>query len=284
MDSDPACHLDHSIANVNPIRISPVSHSITLERITYEQPLNERMRTLLRLEELMQRCRYFSSGDSRWDTHGALLTLHELMETVNRGDLKSDLMKELERQIANLSRLVEQPHIDQDRLTAVMEEQRQAIRHLRGLSGQPDQQLRNNEFFNSIKKRMAIPGGACAFDLPAYHYWLAQAAPVRMAQIEQWQQPFEQIQQAIDLVLRLVRNSVPTMSFVAERGFYQQNLDSDTPFQIIRIGLPTGVPYYPEISAGKHRFSVRFLTFSDLEPRSVQVSEDLTFELACCAL
>jgi len=254
------------------------------DKIIYEQPLNERIRTLLRLEELMQRCRYFLDGHSRWDTHGALMTMLELVELVNRGDLKSDLMKELERQNANLSRLSEKAEVDQPRLEQIIEQQRQAIKHLRHLSGQPDQELRYNEFFNSIKKRMTIPGGSCDFDLPAYHYWLSREPEQRIAQLQAWIHPFEQVKEGADLVLELIRNSAPPLPKAAERGFYQQSLDVETPYQLIRVWLPGEVTWHPEISAGKHRFSVRFLALEDLAARPTQVHEDVAFELACCAL
>ncbi len=255
-----------------------------IEKITYEQPLNERMRTLLRMEELLLRCRFFLAGESRWDTHSTLMTMLELVELVSRGDLKSDLMKELERQMANLHRLAEKPDVDQSSLDAVIELQREAVRRLRGISGQPDQQLRSNEFFNSLKKRMTIPGGSCDFDLPAYHYWLSRDAHERCAQLKQWLDPFEQIQEAAELVLGLIRDSAAPIDRVAERGFYQQSLDGDAPFQIIRVWLPADAPWHPEISAGKHRFSIRFLALQSLECRPNQVNEDVPFALACCAL
>ena len=66
--------------------------------ITYEYPLNERIRTLLRLEDLFERSRHFIARTEPHDHHVALLTLFEIMEVVGRADLKSDLLQELERQ------------------------------------------------------------------------------------------------------------------------------------------------------------------------------------------
>ena len=66
--------------------------------ITYEYPLNERIRTLLRLEDLFERSRHFIARTEPHDHHVALLTLFEIMEVASRADLKSDLLQELERQ------------------------------------------------------------------------------------------------------------------------------------------------------------------------------------------
>ena len=66
--------------------------------IVYEYPLNERMRTLLRLEDLFERVKFFLARREPLEHHAALLTLFEILEVAGRADLKSDLIQELERQ------------------------------------------------------------------------------------------------------------------------------------------------------------------------------------------
>ena len=231
--------------------------------ITYEQPLNERLRTLLRLEELMQRFEYCLPLDSRWDTHCALMTLLEIFQLSTRGDLKSDLMKELDRQIANMSRLSKEPDVDQSRLEGIIDRQRKQIRQLHEMTGQLGRHLKDNDFINALRQRTSIPGGTCDFDLP---------------------EPYRKVEVAIGLVLSLIRDSATPQPQVARMGFYQQSLDLSQPFQILRIDLPADAPYFPEISAGKHRFSIRFLSQPDLDNRARQLQEDIEFKLACCAL
>ena len=43
--------------------------------ITYEYPFNERIRTLLRLEDLFERAHFFLARQDALDHHAALLTL-----------------------------------------------------------------------------------------------------------------------------------------------------------------------------------------------------------------
>ena len=66
--------------------------------ITYEYPLNERIRTLLRLEDLFDRVDFFISQDAPLDHQAALTSIFEILEVASRGDLKSDLLQELDRQ------------------------------------------------------------------------------------------------------------------------------------------------------------------------------------------
>ena len=66
--------------------------------ITYEQPLNERIRTFLRYEQLAERFAYFARQEKPNDSHVALLTLIEIFNLVSRGDLKQELLKQIKRQ------------------------------------------------------------------------------------------------------------------------------------------------------------------------------------------
>ncbi|WP_422126702.1 cell division protein ZapD [Thioalkalivibrio sulfidiphilus] len=259
--------------------VTPVSDSIT-----YEQPLLERMRLFMRLEELMHRFQFAVQGNGGFETHFALTTLIEILDLTNRVDLKRELMKELERQIANLSRLTVEPSVDQDRLTGVIDQQRRLIEQIHTINGQLDQQIKSNDFFGSIRQRNAIPGGTCDFDLPAYHYWLSRPVSERRTLLKEWSAPFHEIHEAVRLVLKLLRNSAEPRKAVARQGFYEQSLDGSIPWQMIRISLPADNPCYPEISAGRQRFSVRLLKPGDMRNRAKQCDQDVSFELTCCAI
>jgi cell division protein ZapD len=254
------------------------------DHVTYEQPLNERVRSLMRLEYLMHRFRYHVAGESRWDTHAALITLLEVFSLTSRGDFKSELMKELERQIANLAPLIDQPQVDQGMLREIVRRQRGAFDQLHAMTGQLGQHLKNNDFLNSIRQRTSLPGSTGDFDLPAYHFWLNRPADQRSAQLNEWAAPYEQVDAAVRLILQLIRDSAAPEPRTAARGFFQQALDTAQPYQMIRIELPIDSPYHAEISAGKHRFSVRFLVQGDLASRAGQTQEDVDFELSCCSL
>jgi cell division protein ZapD len=252
--------------------------------ITYEQPLNERMRTFLRLEQLMENFEHCLARDTSWDTHSALMLLLEISNLAARVDLKSELMMELKRQIANMERLEQIPQVDSDRLRGIVERHNRLIASLHGQSGQPGGELKNNEFLNSIRQRTIIPGGTCDFDLPAYHYWLSGPVAARHGMLRTWIAPFKDIHAAIVDILALIRESAMPQRAQAVGGFYQQNLDLNQPYQLIRILLGANTGYYPEVSAGKHRFTVRFLRQPKPDTRGLPVNNDLDFALACCAL
>jgi cell division protein ZapD len=46
--------------------------------------------------------------------------------------------------------------------------------------------------------------------------------------------------------------------------------------------LPASAGFYPEVSAGPHRFTLRFLRWRSVDERPVQVNQDVRFQLAIC--
>ncbi len=253
-------------------------------KVIYEQPLNERTRSFLRLEFLFQQARHNLGGTSAWDSRAALNTLLEMMAIFGRSDLKTEVMKELERHTANLARLEQSPDVDRGQLSELLDELDVLIDQLHALPGQITSHLKDNEFLNAIAQRSAIPGGTCDFDLPAYHFWLERPAEDRMRELAAWFEHFDIIGRSIRLILRLTRGSNVLQPARAEAGFYQKTLDANIPCQLVRVALPAGHPYYAEISGGRHRFTVRFLELHSAEERAVQTSEDVDFEIACCII
>ena len=250
--------------------------------ICYEQPLNERIRTFLRYEELTRRFNFFAMQESESDSHAALLTLIEVLSLVSRGDLKQELLKELKRQIDTLEQLSNKPKLNTRKLTEILSKHRNTFDSLHTVRGQIGNHLKENDFLNSIRQRAVIPGGTCDFDLPEYHHWLSLSFSQRKKVLLEWIEPFQLIQQSVSQALRLIRESTQYADKTALQGFYDQNLDPNSPNQLIRIIIAKKHNFFPECSAGKHRFSIRFLSQDDPNTTPKQTGTNIDFKLACC--
>src|ERR1700748_432555 len=99
---------------------NPASTPRGLLVITYEYPLSERIRTLLRLEDLFDKTMYFLARENALDHHAALRSIFEIIDVAGRADLKSDLMQELERQRQVLTGLRNSPEVAQEALESVL--------------------------------------------------------------------------------------------------------------------------------------------------------------------
>ena len=249
--------------------------------ISYEFPLNERIRTLLRLEDLYQRARYFALKSDPEEHHVALTSLFEILDVAGRADLKSELMQALERQKQHLDALRTNPAISQEALTTVLVDIEKAVSDLFLSSGKTGQELRENEWLMGIKQRSAIPGGVCEFDLPSYHYWLNQSAEVRRHDLDEWLAPFLPIRNGVQIILKLIRESGKTASQVAHQGVYQQTMAGRLA-QMLRIRLDGNYDCVPEISANKYALNIRFTTAIGTQRRTCV--DDVSFELTFCNL
>lgn len=253
------------------------------DTIFYEQPINERIRSFLRLEHLFKQAAYTLRGYSIWDSRSTLACITSVLDLLSRNDLKTELLKELERQEKTLSALSDLAGIDKEQLKNILKQIETAQQNILAVTGQLGQDIRDHELLNSLRQRSSIIGGTCNFDIPYLHYWLQQPPEQRIEQLENWITNLEVISQPISLILDITRESSSPLNILAKKGFYQQNIDSNSPVQLIRVGLPHDSEYFPEISAGKQRFSIRFMLQQNGE-RAIQTVDDVNCQLICCSL
>lgn len=253
-------------------------------KIIYEQPLNERIRTFLRLEHLFKLANHHIKFFSEWDNRATISNLLNIVDMLSRSDIKSDLIKELERHSSTLNALTDNPNVDNDRLNTILNSINSILESIKKSSYQPGLNLKQDEFITSIKQRSIIPGGSCNFDIPNYHYWLHKTEEERQRDINFWYSDLKLIYDGLKLALSMIRNSANAVTEHAESGFFQKPIETNLACQLIRIVLPIESKYYPEISGGKHRFTVRFMEQSSTDSRPKQTSENVEFELHCCVL
>lgn len=238
---------------------------------------------MMRLEDLFQRARYFSGKAEPNDHHSALTAIFEIAEIASRADLKSDLLQELERQRQQLSALRDNPQVSTETLDEFLSDIIAAAADLHAQSGRTGQHLRDNEWLMIIKQRMGIPGGVCEFDLPSYHYWLNLEAQARQRDLQGWLAPFVPIDEALGIVLRVLRDSGRSSRQVAYNGLFQLMLTTNKVAQLLRITVARDLSYVPEISANRYALNIRFVGF-DIADRPRQIEQDVEFELAFCNL
>ena len=249
----------------------------------YEHPLNERLRFFLRLEFLFRQARHSFRGEAEWDSHDTLKTLLEILNIVSRIDIKTEVIKELDRISVTLNTLTETPNVNHETLEQILSTLTGFKSQLHSLEGSLAHELRENEFFKLVMQRSGIPGGLCDFDLPQYRHWLKSSPETRVENLKYWLSTLDPLRLSVELMLKLIRESSEPVQQTAENGNYQQTLESSTPYQLIRVFLPALSPYFVEISGGRHRLTARFMEAS-MSKRPIQTTDNVSFQISCCAL
>lgn len=259
-----------------------MSESVAAD-LVFEQPLTERVRTFLRLELLFAQYRHHRRERSSCSARSTLHALLDLLVVISRSDLKSDILKELSDQHQHLLRLSTRTTVDQVQLKGFLAEITEALNGLQQLATQfAGSLLRGSDFLTSILNRSTIPGGTCGFDLPHYHFWLGQPRERVERDLDVWFADLQPFERAILLYLKLLRASVPAEPLRAHNGIYLHQPEG--PCLLVRVLVPQSAEVYPEISAGRHRFTVRFMNVRDISSRAQQAQSDIPFQLQCCNL
>lgn len=255
---------------------------MTTEYISYEFPLNERMRVFIRLEQLFLQLDHFLAGSSIWDKRASVGTLVDILQVFSRHDLKAETLKELERHANRLNQLSSHEGVDTKKLRKILDDLNSTSKILYATNGKIDISSMKSDLFQTISQRSSIPGGTCSFDLPSYHYWLEQEKQRQDEDLNMWINQFSPIRTAVDLILNFIRQSGCITKETAHLGFYQATLDQTQPYQIVIIKLLRTTPYFVEISGGKHRLTTRFMSAYSGNTRPKQADTDVQFLLSYC--
>jgi cell division protein ZapD len=250
--------------------------------ILYEYPLNESIRTMLRLEHLFDRLGQLLARDTPVDHHFALATMFEIIDVASRADLKSDLLRDLERQRAQLANYRGHPSVSEAVLDSVTQRIDRAFARLNELPGKAGQALATNDWLMSIRSRISIPGGTCEFDLPAYHAWQRESAQRRRADLSQWVGTLMPMAEALKVILGLLRDGSTPQVVAAPAGLFQQSLPPGRQFQLLRLKLDPALRLVPEISGHRLMLAIRLMR-ADAEGRLRPAAEDASLELSLCA-
>ena len=251
-------------------------------RLVYEQPLNERIRTLLRIENLFNRLNHYSGSSDLLDMRLTISLLIDLNDLLKWSDIKPELSKELERCQSVLRALEGNPGVDTYKLKHVLKDINECLATIQDNACQPGATLDADELISSIRKRSSLAGGACNFDLPAYHHWLNKSTRARQQRLRDWLEDMLIIQKSTNLVLNLIRGNANPTKEIAKGGGFQQSIETGMTYQLIRIIIPRNLNSFPEISGGKHRVTVRFMEQDETVNRPAQIEDDVEFELHFC--
>lgn len=251
--------------------------------ILYEYPFNESIRTLLRLEHLFKRLVVLVERETAIDHHYALTNLFEIMDVAGRADVKTDLLRELDRYRTQFESYRGNPAIAESALDQVLGSLDTAWQALQAVQGKAGQPLQNNDWLMAIRSRISIPGGTCEFDLPAYYAWQHEPVAKRQADLQQWCQCLAPLHAALKLMLNLLRDTGAPHMVAAPKGQFQHHMKEGRTYQLLRLRLDPALGLVPEISGNRLMVSIRLMR-ADEEGRLKLASEaDTAFELTLCA-
>ncbi len=245
----------------------------------FEHPLNEKIRLFMRLSYLMKRFNYHLEDPSPENCQAAVVVLLELYNLSSRLDVKNAALHVLDFQTQAVRQAKGAQGVDEVRAARILVKLEEKSKQLYSSRGQLGQHLKTHHFLNILRQRSSIAGGINSLDVPLFNHWLNKTREKCVEDLQGWAKPYRIAFEAIELLMELIYQGGEKQDIIAEGGFYQSSLGSDRDYQVLSIELPNNSNVYPEISAGKQRFSVRFVDATELEERGKQIVENVPFEL-----
>ena len=251
--------------------------------ILYEYPFNERIRTYLRLEHLFRRLAELVARSHPLDHHFAIQTMFEIMDVGARSDLKTEILKDLDKHKQLYNSYRGNPAISEAALDQFIARLDACFAALHDDAGKVGHALLENEWLLSVRSRITIPGGTCAFDLPAYHDWQHRDPALRQQELALWSQELAGLAEPIHLLLALLRESATPQKVMALGGQFQQNLPQGKTYQLLRLWLDPAKGLVPEISGNRLMCSVRLMQRSDEGRLVLAADQNAELEVTLCA-
>ena len=244
----------------------------------YEEPVQEKIRKFIKIEFLFNKLFYFKHKENKNDNYIALLALCELYEILSRSDIKSELIREIENQNHYFKKIKEIPEANSEKLSSILEKQKVLLQLIHGIESNYLEYLENDILFKTIAKNSINP-----LQPTSVEFWLSRDIVLRENQINLWTEPLLFIKKSVDFILEVIRKSGRFEDKLAEKGFFIEKLDPKKNILLIRITLTSDLYYYPQISVGKQRLNIMFMSKDD-KNNLISHKEDVAFILTTCVL
>lgn len=245
--------------------------------ILYEHPLNERIRNYLKLEQLFAQVEECLTLEVSLSHQVFFNALFAILDTLERNDIRGDLIKDLEKLEQNLVVWSKSPEIDNSALQETLKETVALLCQLKSPSPQW-LQLKDDKFLATLKQRFAMQGGSSSFDLPQLSFWLVQPKKQTREQQSMWLELLEHIRQSLALILKFIRQRGTFEQINTNNGFFQESGDG---LMLLRMKVAEGAEYYPTVSGNRIRYSIRFMCPCEQTGRKY-CDLAIPFELARC--
>ncbi|UJF19619.1 cell division protein ZapD [Vibrio sp. SS-MA-C1-2] len=242
-----------------------------MQTTRFEHPLTEQVRTYLRIEFLLQQIEQSQELTSPWMAQSLFKGVIELLELLEQGQLKTEILKDLERQKGKLELWLGVPSVNQDVLKSIISKVSSCSQQL-SRGPRLNLLLKDQRLLKSVRQRISIPGGCCSFDLPLFHLWLNKPVIERQHLSHKWWQQLSPLREVITLLLQLIRSSGQQQTHIAKNGFFHIETKDAL---LLQLNIESKLDIYPIISGNSKRVAIRFLPFND----DSHPPEELSFQL-----
>jgi len=220
--------------------------------INYEFPLNERVRKFLRIEEIFMKMDAQINNKKEFSAHICFATYFDIMTFASRGDLKVELIQEIEKQrLKSRSKIKTKKNI---KILADLNKIRLQLEKTKIIAGF---NFGGDRFLHELKTRSDSPFGIVSTDFPEFQFWLESTSfTERKAYFKNKLNDIDSIKIAIKTLMHLLRNNVVNKLIETKTEEIQYKLNPLLRNDLVTITLPSKPKCFPNISSNKYAVNV----------------------------
>ncbi len=245
----------------------------------YEFPLCEKVRNYLRLEQLFSQIKQAQHAQSEYEYLHVLDLLFNIIDLIERLDLRTDFVRDIDIHEKKLVQWSQHPDIDQTALELALKSLHKYSAEIKK-NKKLGASFREDRFLNNIKQRFGIPGGATSFDLPILFCWLKTSQETKQADVNNWLGQIQLIDESLAMLLSFLREKTTFQHVVSNGGYYQGSAEEK--IELVRIQITETDDVYPVVSGSRNRYGIKFMRFNSQTGISEAVSSTVEFDLSCC--
>ena len=220
--------------------------------INYEFPLNERIRKFLRIEEIFKKMDAQINGKNEFSAHICFATFFDIMTFASRGDLKVELIQEIEKQ-----RLKCRSKIKTKKNKKIFADLNKIRLQLEKSKNIAELNFGGDKFLHELKTRANSPYGIVSIDFPEFQFWLKSTNfTERKAYFTNKLNDINSIKNAITTLMNLLRKNIVNKALETRSEEIQYKLDPLLKNDLVVITLPSTLKCFPIISSNKYAVNV----------------------------
>jgi len=245
------------------------------QTITFQTATQYLPKIALRIEYLYQSVYQACEQSHPIVHHYALKSVLEILQLIEKPELKSRFLKELMRIEHKLNKSEQElPTNLSNRLYTHI----QMLTHIVGMFGEG---IHQDPFLQVFRQNLPSHNQDCEIQPPQLLYWMESEAEKRQEDLALWLKNLHALYVTSLLYLQLLRSTAEFVFIPVRNGFYQQSLPPKVTCQLILVRIDTVLNIVPRIQFGHHGLSIRFCEATSL--REIQDSET-PCDLAICQL
>lgn len=233
--------------------------------INYLFPLTKRARLIIKIQSLLDEFSILQQKADSFSSKRALSCIFELLQLIERIEIKMELAKESEKFMINL---FEEKTI----------ELKKYISQLINSQGKIGENLRANPSLQLLQKRLLLTGGSCEFDTPSLHSWLEGPLKLRMNDLKIIYANFELLHNTIISIVKNYYDYTELSKKTLSDGIIQLNPKPQSSIILIKIS-DHDYQLYPEVSLSLKAVFVKIWSQQSLLEKNTPYDGQLELEI-----